>query len=241
MFHNRRSLGKKKVSAGEVTFDVPFISGKNQLEAVAGIEKDVLDIDMTFVSPVMKENVKLLSEGLYINLGQEHCYFTDPLISKIWIPDQPYRQGGWGYVDGKPFDSWPGNPTHDGVRKGVGANIKDTDLEPLYQTFLLGTTRYRLDVPEGKYEVVLHFTEPFNGNERKDGKRSGTDGNGDRVFDVSVNGTVCISNLNLAREYGEQRAVSKTIIVDTNNGLEVELVPVKGKPVISGLSIKKLL
>ena len=88
--------GKKKVSAGEVTFDVPFISGKNQLEAVAGIEKDVLDIDMTFVSPVMKENVKLLSEGLYINLGQEHCYFTDPLISKIWIPDQPYRQGGWG-------------------------------------------------------------------------------------------------------------------------------------------------
>ena len=56
-----------------------------------------------------------------------------------------------------------------------------------------------------------------------------------------MNGTVCISNLNLAREYGEQRAVSKTIIVDTNNGLEVELVPVKGKPVISGLSIKKLL
>lgn len=241
LFHNRKSLGKKKVSAGEVTFDVPFISGKNQLEAVAGIEKDVLDIDMTFVSPIMKENVKLLSEGLYINLGQDHCYFTDPLISKIWIPDQPYRQGGWGYVDGKPFDSWPGNPAHDGVRKGVGANIKDTDLEPLYQTFLLGTTRYRLDVPEGKYEIALHFTEPFNGNERKDSKRCGTDGNGDRVFDVSVNGTVCIPNLNLTQEYGEQRAVSKMIIVDTDNGLEVELVPVKGKPVISGLSIKKLL
>lgn len=90
-------------------------------------------------------------------------------------------------MDGKPFNSWPGS-SHDGVRYGVGADIKNTFLEPLFQTFLIGTTCYRLDVPDGVYEIGFYFTEPFSKDERKNIVRTGVSAEGQRVFDVSVNG-----------------------------------------------------
>ena len=129
----------------------------------------------------------VLLDGLCINLGQEHCYFIDPQLQEIWIPDKPYTKGSWGYMDGKPFNSWPGS-SHDGVRYGVGADIKNTFLEPLFQTFLIGTTCYRLDVPDGVYEIGFYFTEPFSKDERKNIVRTGVSAEGQRVFDVSVNG-----------------------------------------------------
>lgn len=45
----------------------------------------------------------VLLDGLCINLGQEHCYFIDPQLQEIWIPDKPYTKGSWGYMDGKPL------------------------------------------------------------------------------------------------------------------------------------------
>lgn len=91
--------------------------------------------------------------------------FIDPQLQEIWIPDKPYTKGSWGYMDGKPFNSWPGS-SHDGVRYGVGADIKIL-FRASFQTFLIGTTCYRLDVPDGVYEIGFYFTEPFSKDERK--------------------------------------------------------------------------
>lgn len=240
LLHNGKSLGTHSVKDGEAIFTVPFIQGENQLLARSGLLTDQLNIRMQLI-PSRLTNQVYLSEGLCINLGQDHCYFTDPLFNETWLPDQPYRPGSWGYLDGKPFASWPGS-SHDGVRNGVGADIKNTTLEPLYQTFLLGTTRYQLDVPDGIYEVSFYFTEPFNRNERKNTERTGTSAEGKRIFDVWINGDKFIESLNLAEMYGEQTAVARTILVNVTNSenLKIQFTPQEGVSVISGLKIKRI-
>jgi len=240
LFHNGKSLGICEVKEGEAEFSVPFVNGENILEAKSGNLSDRLDINMRLL-PSQLSKSSYLSEGLCINLGQDHCYFTDPLLNEIWLPDQPYKNGGWGYIDGIPFSSWPGS-SHDGVRNGIGANIKNTSLEPLFQTFHLGATKYRLDVPEGIYEISFYLVEPFSSNERKNAGRSGTSANGKRIFDILLNGVKYIEALNLSEMYGDQTAVIKTVIlnVEDHEGLNIEFFSHEGKSVISGLKVKKI-
>lgn len=240
LFHNGKSLGIRAVVNGEAKFEVPFVNGENILKAQTDKQEDVLMVQMTLVPGKLADN-ELLSEGLYINMGQDHCYFTDPLTRKTYLPDQPYQPRSWGYVDGKPFNSWPGS-SHNGVKNGIGANIKGTDLEPLYQTFHLGITSYRLDVPDGDYEVSLYFAEPFNERERKDTKRVGVSEEGERIFDVSVNGELFIRKLNIAEEYGVQTAFAKTILLSVSGGkgLDIRFHPYNGQSVVNGLKVLKL-
>lgn len=107
---------------------------------------------------------------------------------------------------------------------------------------MIGTTCYRLDVPDGVYEIGFYFTEPFSKDERKNIVRTGVSAEGQRVFDVSVNGEKLIDSLNLADSYGEQTTVVKTLVVNVRNheGLEILLSPQKGQGVISGLKVKKI-
>ena len=88
LFHNGKSLGSHPVVNGEAEFDVFFVDGDNRLKARCGELEDILNISMVLLPSKLADN-KRLSEGLYINMGQDHCYFTDPLIRKTWLPDQP--------------------------------------------------------------------------------------------------------------------------------------------------------
>jgi beta-galactosidase len=238
LFLNGKSLGKLNSQDREVCFLVPFINGNNSLIAKAGSQIDNLNIQMEFIPNKLTEYANL-SKGIYVNTGQDHCYFFDPLTKRMWLPDQPYKEGSWGYVDGKPFDSWPENKFHDRKRKGVAAAIKNTILEPLFQTFLIGTTCYRFDVPKGEYEVTLYFTEPFNKRERNNFQFSGTE-NGNRIFNVYINKNLIIDNLDLAKEVGEQTAFVKSAEINTQNGISIELEEISGISLISGISVRKL-
>lgn len=236
---NGKSLGIKNIIEGEAIFSVPFVDGKNNLEAFSGNLKDNLTIDMTLLSSDLSKN-KSLSDGLYVNVGQDHCYFFEPLTQRMWIPDGEYKAGSWGYVGGEVFDSWPNMKGHDGVRKGIAGNIKNSNLEPIYQTFMLGLKSYKFDVPAGVYEVSLHFAEPFNANERKNATRSGVSEDGERVFDVSINNQLFLSQLNLSKDYGDQMAVVKTSIVNTDGGLTVDFNEIKGRSILNGIKILKI-
>ena len=239
LFHNGKSLGKKAVKEGEVKFEIPFVNGKNQLLAVAGKEKNTVEINMNLVSTDLSVN-QSLKNGLCVNFGQDHSYFFDKKLNQMWIPDQPYKKGSWGYVDGVKFDSWPDEKFHDGIRNGVAANIKQTDDEPIFQTFRIGMTEYRLDVPAGKYQLELFFTEPFSKNEMKNTSRTGTSESEERIFSVSINQQLVIENLNLAAEIDYQTATIRTFEVDAQKGIIINLLPVKGKAVISGIRIHRL-
>jgi len=239
LFHNGKSLGKKMVINGEVGFEIPFVNGINKLIAVAGeVSNDVL-IKMNLISSDLSKNNQL-NDGLCINLGQDHSYFFDKKLNQMWLPDQPYKKGSWGYIDGVKFDSWPEEKYHDGIRNGVAANIKLTDSEPVFQTFRLGMTEYRLDVPAGKYQLELFFTEPFSKNELKNSTRTGAAEDGERIFNVLINQQTVIENMNLAAEIGHQTASIRSFDIDTESGIIIQLVPVRGKPVLSGIRINKL-
>ena len=239
LFNNEKSLGKKVVVDGEVKFEIPFVNGKNQLVALAGKEKSNVEINMNLI-PTNLSNNNRLENGLCINLGQNHSYFYDEKLHQMWIPDQPYQKGSWGYVDGVKFDSWPDEKFHDGIRNGVAANIKQTDDEPIFQTFRIGMTEYRLDVPAGKYQVELFFTEPFSKTELKNSIRTGSSESGERIFSVAINQYTVIENMNLAAEVGYQTAAVRSFEVEAQKGIVINLLPVKGKPVISGIRIHKL-
>ena len=237
--HNGKSLGKRAVIDGEVRFEIPFVNGINQLVAVAGKEINNVEINMNLVPTNLSKN-NMLENGLCINLGQDHSYFFDKKLNQMWLPDQAYKPKSWGYVDGVKFDSWPENKAHNGVRNGVAANIKNTDLEPVFQTFQMGISEYKLDVPYGKYKIDLYFTEPFSKNEMKNIQRTGVSANGERVFDVFINNQLVIDKINLAKDFGFQTAVVKAFEISTQEGISIKLNSIAGKTILNGIKIQKL-
>jgi beta-galactosidase len=63
-----------------------------------------------------------------------------------------------------------------------------------------------------------------------------------RVFDVSINGTKVLDNLNLERDYGSLQAVTFdfTIPADNGNGIQLDFTPVTGEALLSGIRIRNL-
>ena len=130
-----------------------------------------------------------------------------------------------------------------GIREGISENIKGTELDPVFQTFLIGLTDYKFDVPDGNYEVKLYFAEPFNKARRLNPEeKTGSDPEGNRIFDVYVNSTAFLYHLNLAEQFGEQQAVIENFrtSVRDGKGITIHFQPIKGEPVLNGIKIRKL-
>jgi pectate lyase len=72
-----------------------------------------------------------------------------------WSADQAYRPGAWGYLGGSSYRT--------------SASIGNTADDSLYQSERYGNFTYLFDVPNGLYDVTLHFAEIYwNGaNQRK--------------------------------------------------------------------------
>jgi beta-galactosidase len=130
----------------------------------------------------------------------------------------------------------------EGIREGTGHDIYGTDIDPVFQTFLIGVNDYRVDLKPGVYEVSLYFTEPFSKNARMDpAEKTGADVEGKRVFDILINGTKYYEDLDLAGQYGEFNAVIKRNTVKVGNkGLDLKFIGKKGVPVLSGIKIEAL-
>lgn len=241
---NGHSLGIKSIQNHMAVWHVPFIQGQNQLTALSvDSEKflsDHLDIKFEFVSEDFKEN-GFPESGLCINVGQSKTYFIDDLTQNIWMPDKSYQKGNYGHRNGDYYTTWNTMPAWDGIRQGVGQNIKGTDMDPVYQTFLLGVTDYRIDVPSGIYDITLLFTEPFSEQEKlNDKSRTGASKKGKRIFNVRVNQISLFDQLNLNAQFGHSVAIRKSVEVKTENGIQIQLMPVEGQPVLSAIKVFKL-
>ena len=90
--------------------------------------------------------------------------------------------------------------------------------------------------------MTFCFAEPFNDRERKDGKHTGVSENGERIFDVEVNGEMVAQRLNMAEEYGVQTAFTKTILITVSGGegLDIRFHSYEGQSVVNGLKVLKL-
>ncbi len=213
LFRNGESLGKQTPDNATATWQVPFQNGDNLIEARAGDgQRDAVMIHFAdrinfFDFPNAREAVFAVNAGAH--------YQVIGGGTTVWEADRAYAEGGpWGHVGGEP--------------KRTHHRIYGTDDDPLFQATQEGVEAYRFDVPPGRYEVELAFTEIQH------------DEAGQRVFDVEVNGAPVFTHLDLAGQHGRYVAVTRTIDVSTEGGLAVTFAPYAGIPTISGILIRRL-
>ena len=94
---------------------------------------------------------------------------------------------------------------------------------------------YHFAVPDGQYRVELYFTEPWHGT----GGSDKTDCEGWRIFDIAVNDSVVLDNLDIWAESGHDGALKKVIYTTVKSGqLEISFPEVKaGQALISAIAI----
>ncbi|HSK12842.1 MAG TPA: glycoside hydrolase family 2 TIM barrel-domain containing protein, partial [Phnomibacter sp.] len=224
---NGKSLGALTSANGRFEWQVPVTPGMNDLvcSTTDGSLTDVLNIRYRFIDTTSIGSD--LSDGpMHFNTGQSRTFFTDLKSREQWMPDKPYHSGSWGYVGGSIWNTWP-SPAWNGTRQGIHKPIRNTDNEPLFQTFVQDLTAWRADVPDGKYRVSILMSEPFTENQRN---------KIDRILDVSLNGKVWQNQLNLAKDHGIQTAVifDKEIIVANGGGITIGFSATSGKTILNG-------
>ncbi len=239
LFLNGKSLGQKEVINHSAEWEVAFVNGANQLRAVGKGATDEAEINYSLIPSALSKNVPF--NTLNILLGARRGYI-DNRTGVYWLPDQAYVSGAWGHVGGEPFKLK--NTSRQSY--GTDKNILGTEHDPVYQTQQTGISQYKLDVPDGEYELTLHFAELTGGTEKEtlaynlDNSNTNVQAQ-ERVFDVQANGTAIITGLNIAREYGYTTAGSKTFKIKAENGkgIQLDFKKVTGQPVLNALQVKK--
>ena len=117
-----------------------------------------------------------------------------PVVSSTWR----VNAGGPQYTDSQ-GNVWSADTNYSGGTVGTNTNTTTGTPDPtLYQTERYGNPfTYTFNVPPGSYQVTLKLSENY------------WTAAGDRIFDVSINGTQVLTNLDLYSEVGESKADDK--------------------------------
>lgn len=242
LFVNNKSLGKKKVEDNYALFDVPFVGGENLLEAVAVASghklRDMLRIQFQLVGSQLKDEAVPFTE-INVMLGSPR-YFEDRSANVVWIPEQEYKPGSWGFVGGTSYR----RKTGFGSMFGSDIDIHGTDMNPVFQTQRVGIKSFKADVPDGEYSVYLYWAELESDKEREAlvynlGADSEQTFAGNRSFGISINGTTVSDDFNVARDYGYARAVIKKFVITVKDGkgLSVDFHKKEGEPILNAIRI----
>ena len=226
---------------GITYFDVPFCDGENTLIATVSkdgkVYSDAQKINFSLLPRILK-NVDFAFKPIYIKCGAHYTY-TDNM-GRVWMPDQAYTKGNWGYLGGKM------HIRSNKITPGEGKSIFGTTEDPLFQTQRVGASAYQLDVPQGEYVVSLYFAEILSKRDKekmlnllttlKDATRT------TRIFNVYINGNKVIENLNLAENYGESQPVVMKfpISLKHENGMNIEFEAVTGDPIINAIEVRRV-
>lgn len=240
---NGKKMGKQKSVEGICEWQVLFVNGNNEIE-VQGKKAGKLYNDKAVISfslqPSHLNNGNISFRQLNILLGANR-YFTDD-EQQLWVPDQEYSKGSWGYIGGKAFKI----PSNNRLPYGTDKNIAGTVDDPVYQTQQIGIEKYKLDLPRGEYELTFHFAELL-GSQVKELPYNLSDSdriepNGKRIFNVYTNGKLILDNFDITAQYGSATAVAKTtrVIVLDNNGIEIDFKSIEGAPVLNALQVKRV-
>src|SRR5688572_7605599 len=209
---NGVSLGKKSGnSSRKITWTVRFRPGPNSFTA-RGTREGVSITDSAEVRWIDPAAM----DNIAVNAGSNAEYIHD--TGSVWHADQPYRPGGWGFIG-------EGSKSAENLR-----NIFGTEEDAVAQSAREGAFGYRFDVLDGEYEIGLWFIELKNVKP------------GERVFDVSINGNKVITGMDLAKEAGPFTLLSRKFRVSARDkgGIKIDLQPVTGQPIISGLRVRRI-
>ncbi|MEQ3300674.1 malectin domain-containing carbohydrate-binding protein [Bacteroides xylanisolvens] len=138
------------------------------------------------------------------------------------------------------------NKTRYGSLPASDTDILGTDQDPVFQTQRVGIEAFKADVPDGVYAVYLYWTELTSENKREAlvynlGNDVVREDYINRVFSVDINGVSVAKQLNIAEEYGSERAVIKKYIVPVSQGkgLVVRFGAVESVPILNAIRIVK--
>jgi hypothetical protein len=167
---------------------------------------------------VMPKSSSSGEEVFRLNCGAVGWDVTDPR-SNLWLQDEDYGANNrWGYINGTAADA------------GVGVVIS-TDIPEVYRTHRFGGTemKYRVDLPNGQYDVTLLFAETYWAAP------------GARVFDVALQGITVMDHLDVFSQAGGQnQPYSRNFSVDvTSETFEISFPQVQAdNAFLSGVEIK---
>lgn len=236
---NGEPAGTFRTEACRAEFDVVLRPGENRIAAVGEI--DGKPVEALYRCRYCDTGGRVFDSGasLHVLLGTQR-FFEDPVSGTIWIPEQPYRPGSWGYIGGRSYRTL--------IRRGVvpasDAEILGTENDPVYQTRREGIEEFRADVPDGTYTVCLYFAElntlePGPGVIYTPGDDERHRPLAPRTFDLEINGRKVAEALNIAEDYGILRAVClkfETTVID-GEGLRIRFLPIEGEPALNALRI----
>jgi len=125
-----------------------------------------------------------------------------PTFSGIFV-----NSGGTAYTDTL-AQVWSADTGFTGgSTASTTSNVVNTPDPKLYQTERYGNSSYQFTVPNGSYNVVLKFAEIYFTK------------TGQRIFNVSINGTQVLTNFDIVAAAGAAlTAVDKTFPVTVTNG-----------------------
>lgn len=158
-----------------------------------------------------------------------------------WEQDDSVYSHSWAERFGmKPFTASQGHITSriHGLKSSSEASHHAAAHDAqLFQYFRWGrhALNYQFAVPDGEYRVELYFAEPWLGKH----EGAGIDCEGERIFDVAINDSVVVDDLDLWAEAGFAGACKKVVDVKVKGGLlTVSFPEVKvGEAIISAIAI----
>ncbi|MFB3081611.1 MAG: FG-GAP-like repeat-containing protein [Nitrosomonadaceae bacterium] len=148
-------------------------------------------------------------EGIRVNAGDQ-AFISEN--STFFASDQPYTDGGWGYIAGearRTFDP-----------------IANTNDDSLYQWDRRALQAYLFDIPNGRYRVTLHFCEIV------------WQETGRRVFDVEIEDRTVLEAFDIFARVGHDFATSLFFFTDVLDGqLNIQFSPQIGLTQVSALEV----
>lgn len=240
VFHNGALLGEYKVKGNKAVVKVPFVNGDNVIEAVG--HKNGKECRDYYTCRFECVNVKHNFHAMNVMLGSDR-YFEDRTAEICWIPEQRYSKGSWGYVGGERMKL----KTKYGAVPASDLDIIGTSQDPVFQTQRVGLKEFRADIPDGLYAVYLYLAELNSDTEKKTlvynlGDDILREDYVPRTFSIDINGKYIARRINLAEEYGTEKAIIKKVFVTVSNGkgLSVRFHPVESHPVLNAIRIVKV-
>lgn len=158
-----------------------------------------------------------------------------------WEQDDSVYSHSWAERFGmNPFTASQGHITSriHGLKSSSAASHHTAAHDAqLFQYFRWGrhALNYQFAVPDGEYRVELYFAEPWLGKH----EGAGIDCEGERIFDVAINDSVVVDDLDLWAEAGFAGACKKVVDIKVKGGLlTISFPEVKvGEAIISAIAI----
>ncbi|MBN2444233.1 MAG: DUF1593 domain-containing protein [Spirochaetales bacterium] len=178
----------------------------------------------------------LLIAQLYVGLIDELDCTETPTLTPSPTPVETetvfaVNCGGSAYTgsDGTVYTADAESEVIGGSAYDNGSSVSGTSDPTLYATERYGSCTYSAEVPNGDYLVTLHFAENYHTSA------------GSRVFNVLMEGTQSISNLDIYAQAGAETAYITENQVSVSDGqINIEFVTVTENALINAIKIQSI-